>query len=1478
MKRWAKRVLVGLGVLLAVALLVVAAAWLWLTSDAGGERVRALALDAAGEALAGKLEVKALSLHGGVIVIEDAKLYTPEGELVAELKRAELEAALLPLVAKDVVVKRATLEGLRLYLDTDERGLNLSRAVAAKTKSKASGEPSSPFHVDVRALELKGGYVSWQKEYVVDGIGISGAVDVRGPDLKLSGKLQASGALLGGEKGPDLPLTLEVGGTQAKLGVSARLGDARLGGAFELDATAAHVDELFVPPQVAERFAGELPLKVPLTARGDASPKKLDLKLEAGSARADVVATLDGAKVPVFDLNAEHVDLAELFGRGRPSELELHARGSLIDPTPSTLTGSVSVKAAWTHVGTLDLDASAAAGTFDIKRALLDVRGGSLSVRGRGTAKSLALEGSLAAEDLSQLSKVIGEVTGSAPPALAGSGKAYVSLVGPTLHPHLTANGELQSFRVGDVAATRLAFNGELADVTRPFEAQLEATIARLTVSERHFDDVRAHLDTRGRDLDLLLSTKGFGDFTLTAKGTVDEDGQGVELAELALSYPEAQWQLEAPAHVSIADGVEAGPLTLVAQDQRLGLQVQSSGGRLDAFADLKNLDLGRLPRAFVPEKLGLAGRLDAHATAKGRSAAPEVEASVTLRGGTLRTLKDVGLTARGRYAKDRVSGALDLTSSLATAKATFDVPVKGLQKQTTEELTATLEVDGVVLEGLGPLLEAEVPAKGRAALKVQASGTAAKPRISVHAEAVDSVWVLEHERYVPVERLSLDVTPDSNGALTVQLNARAFEADWAARVTTPLTAEALRATPPTAASLKTLPVRLEAAVQHLKLPALEGANLLQPGWRGAVSLSVVAKGTLLSPDATGTVTAEQVGNSRIKPLDAQVAFEADRKTTQVTVSAKRQALRVAELKVLAEAPLETVTDVEKLTTVGFTGSGTVGPFTLADVLTPNPDETQPRGTVRASVELLGTLADPQAHVRGQLEEVAFGKVALGKANVSYDYEDAVSKIAMTLFTGSGRLRATGTLGLDLSQPAVMKGVEWKKAPVVLDVKSEGLDLGFLSGTLDAAPRVEGRLDMNARVQGTLGLPQLVGDVSLTQGRVALAGFGEYREIELKASGSDEAVTLERLFAKSGAGWVSLYGSASKRGESWVLHLGGESKSFPIVTDDQLKASASIEGIKVEGLITADLVDIREVRIPRAVIELPEVKGKDLQDLERPESIVLVKNGVPVTSKGKKQLAVARGEPEPEQKAPVRTIRVAVQADNNLWVKSSDVNAELGLSEGFRVEVGQVASLFGEVQVKRGRLDVIGRRFDLDPASYVRFSGLATRANVNIVATHQNEREGVTVFATVTGQLPQFNIRLTSNPALSDSDIFALLATGRRTLKQGGSAAITNDQVASVLGSLAASQLKGMLGKKLPLDVLSIETGSDGLKGSRVEGGKYLTDDIYLGVEARFGADTRKGENNVAARIEYQFVPHWTAEAYGGDAAYGADLVWSRDF
>jgi translocation and assembly module TamB len=108
-------------------------------------------------------------------------------------------------------------------------------------------------------------------------------------------------------------------------------------------------------------------------------------------------------------------------------------------------------------------------------------------------------------------------------------------------------------------------------------------------------------------------------------------------------------------------------------------------------------------------------------------------------------------------------------------------------------------------------------------------------------------------------------------------------------------------------------------------------------------------------------------------------------------------------------------------------------------------------------------------------------------------------------------------------------------------------------------------------------------------------------------------------------------------------------------------------------------------------------------------------------------------------------------------------------------------------------------------------------------------------------------------------------------------------QVASVLGSLLASQARKALAAKLPLDVFSIEAGEEGLTDARLEVGKYLTDDLYLGYAGRLGApqnqSTTRRENNAAVRLEYQFSPRWGLEVEYGDAQQGgADVIWSKEY
>ncbi len=249
------------------------------------------------------------------------------------------------------------------------------------------------------------------------------------------------------------------------------------------------------------------------------------------------------------------------------------------------------------------------------------------------------------------------------------------------------------------------------------------------------------------------------------------------------------------------------------------------------------------------------------------------------------------------------------------------------------------------------------------------------------------------------------------------------------------------------------------------------------------------------------------------------------------------------------------------------------------------------------------------------------------------------------------------------------------------------------------------------------------------------------------------------------------------------------------------------------------------------------------------------------------------------QGAQPRVYSAVLVAPRNVWVKGSDVQVELGLSEGFRLEYAQALQLFGEVRVLRGRADVIGRRFDVQKDSQVRFAGPAATPYVNVNGTYVSEREGVTVTVAISGRGKDLTLKPSSQPPLSESEIYTLLATGRRTLKRDSGATITGAQAASVIGSLAASQLRTVLAKKLPLDVFSIEAGETGLAGTRVEAGTYLSDKVYLGYTGQIGADPAKGENSHEVKLEYQISPRWSFEAKYGDArAGGADLVWSKDY
>ena len=180
----------------------------------------------------------------------------------------------------------------------------------------------------------------------------------------------------------------------------------------------------------------------------------------------------------------------------------------------------------------------------------------------------------------------------------------------------------------------------------------------------------------------------------------------------------------------------------------------------------------------------------------------------------------------------------------------------------------------------------------------------------------------------------------------------------------------------------------------------------------------------------------------------------------------------------------------------------------------------------------------------------------------------------------------------------------------------------------------------------------------------------------------------------------------------------------------------------------------------------------------------------------------------------------------------------------------------------------------------MRFTGPPAEPYINITAVYENEREEVTVYLNIRGQGRDITLKPTSNPPLSESEIYTLLATGRLQLKAGSGASLATGQAASVVGAIAVDQVKRLVSAKLPLDVVSISAGdSSGTASTKVEVGKYIGEKLYLGYTFQSGQDPARGENSNAARLEFQFTPRWSLETEVGDApAGGADIIWSRDY
>jgi translocation and assembly module TamB len=241
------------------------------------------------------------------------------------------------------------------------------------------------------------------------------------------------------------------------------------------------------------------------------------------------------------------------------------------------------------------------------------------------------------------------------------------------------------------------------------------------------------------------------------------------------------------------------------------------------------------------------------------------------------------------------------------------------------------------------------------------------------------------------------------------------------------------------------------------------------------------------------------------------------------------------------------------------------------------------------------------------------------------------------------------------------------------------------------------------------------------------------------------------------------------------------------------------------------------------------------------------------------------GTPTPNARPSVLRLNVGVTAPARIFVRGRGLDAELG----GRVQLtGPVTDIqpVGGFQLVRGRLSILGQRITFDEGTVTLVGDLDPF--LNFVARSQSG--DVTVIITVTGRVSALDISFSSLPALPEDEVLARLIFNRGLNELS---ALQIAQLAAAAAELAGgsnTSLLGNLRNATGLDDLDVVTDSKG--NAAVRAGRYIADNVYLGVEAGAGGTTR-GSINLDITDELK-----ARGSLGSDGDSSLGIFFERDY
>ncbi len=380
-----------------------------------------------------------------------------------------------------------------------------------------------------------------------------------------------------------------------------------------------------------------------------------------------------------------------------------------------------------------------------------------------------------------------------------------------------------------------------------------------------------------------------------------------------------------------------------------------------------------------------------------------------------------------------------------------------------------------------------------------------------------------------------------------------------------------------------------------------------------------------------------------------------------------------------------------------------------------------------------------------------------------------------------------------------------------------GAALGLVNRFVDPIS-VAGQARYDLRIVGPLGVDALRGTVSTEGARIVVpAGNVRLEDVaataELGPAGAD--IDARANVADGGSltaqGLVGL--TAPNEGD---LRIGLDAVRLrdPNLYNTSVSGNLAVTGPLQGGGEIRGALELGEtqIRVPSTGLGGPGYIPLSLEHLgETAETLA---------SRVRAGLVATNGD---ERDVRPFALDIGISAPNRIFIRGRGLDAELGGSLDITGTTQNIVPI-GDFSLIRGRLDLLGNRFNLTEGSAV-LSGRFIPV-LRLVAT--TETDGISASIIIEGEATEPQISFESSPELPEEEVVARILFGRGLDNLSPLQAAQLAQAVATLAGRGGDGVVGNLRRSFGLDDLDVYAGDDDTVGLRA--GRYITENVYTDV------------------------------------------------